>query len=344
VTRPLLSICIATLNRADCIGETLDCLIAQLREDVEILVLDGGSSDGTQELLSHYQQRCPRLRYVRQEAPRGVDRDFDRAVELASGEYCWLTSDDDLLKAGGLARVLTALERQPSLVIVNAEARTRDLANVIVPRRLRFSSDREYGCDEISKLLAETGVYLTFIGCVVIRREVWLKRRRSDYYGSLFIHVGVIFQEPLPAPVLVLAEPWITLRMGNATWTAREFEIWMFKWPTLVWSLRAPSDQAKAAVTSREPWRELARLAFFRGRGSYTLDVYNKWLRSRCDSRLSRFAAYLLAITPGSLVNALALFYLRFVRSDKAPGDIGLGIYDLTLSRYYWRKGSSPVV
>jgi glycosyltransferase involved in cell wall biosynthesis len=338
MSRPLLSICIATLNRAAYIGETLDSLIAQLREDVEIVVLDGGSSDGTQELLMQYRQRCPQLRYVRQEAPNGVDRDFDRTVELASGEYCWLTSDDDVLKIGGLARVLTALERHPSLVIVNTDARTRDLAKVIVPRRLRFSSDREYGRNEISRLLEETGFYLTFIGCVVIRRELWLQRRRSDYYGSLFIHVGVIFQEPLPAPAVVLAEPWITSRMGNATWTAREFEIWMFKWPTLVWSLCAPSNEAKAAVTAREPWRELARLVFFRGKGSYSLDVYNNWLRSRSNSRLYRLSAYLLAITPGALVNAIALFYLRFIRSDKAPGDIGLGIYDLRQSRYYWRK------
>jgi abequosyltransferase len=338
MNRPLLSICIATLNRAAYIGETLDSLIAQLREDVEIVVLDGGSSDGTQELLMQYRQRCPQLRYVRQEAPNGVDRDFDRTVELASGEYCWLTSDDDLLKTGGLARVLRALEQHPSLVIVNTDARTHDLATIIVPRRLRFSSDREYGPNEISRLLKETGFYLTFIGCVVIRRELWLQRRRSDYYGSLFIHVGVIFQEALPATTLVLAEPWITSRMGNATWTAREFEIWMFKWPTLVWNLRAPSDEAKAAVTSREPWRELARLVFFRGKGSYSLDVYAKWLRSRSNSWLNRFAAYLLAITPGKLVNAVALFYLRFIRSDKAPGDIGLGIYDLRQSRYYWRK------
>ena len=38
---PRLSICIATLNRAAFIGETLDTIVAQLREDTEVLVVDG---------------------------------------------------------------------------------------------------------------------------------------------------------------------------------------------------------------------------------------------------------------------------------------------------------------
>jgi O-antigen/teichoic acid export membrane protein/glycosyltransferase involved in cell wall biosynthesis len=338
VSRPLLSICIATLNRAAFIGVTLDNLISQLSDNVEIVVLDGGSNDGTQKLLMQYQHACPQLRYVRQDAPGGVDRDFDRAVELASGEYCWLMSDDDVLKIGGLARVEKALERRPSLVIVNAEVRTHDMDRVIVPRRLRFSSDREYGCDEMSRLLEETAVYLTFIGCVIIQRELWLRRKRSDYYGSLFIHVGVIFQDPLPALALVLAEPWITIRMGNAMWTAREFEIWMFKWPALIWSLAAPSDRAKAAVCAREPWREISRLVLFRGKGSYTLDAYNKLLRTRFQSRLGRLTAYLVAVAPGVMVNSVSLFYLQYIRSSKAQGDIGLGVYELRQSGNYWRK------
>lgn len=338
MSSPRLSICIATLNRAAYIGATLDSLIGQLTENVEIVVLDGGSNDGTQALLMEYAQRCAQLRYVRQEVAHGVDRDFDRAVELASGQYCWLMSDDDLLKSGGLAHVLEALKREPSLVVVNAEVRTHDLSRQIVPRRLRFTVDREYGCQEISRLFAETGVYLSFIGCVVIRRELWMQRERRAYYGSLFIHVGVIFQEPLPAVALVLANPLITARFGNAMWSAREFEIWMFKWPSLVWGLAAPSQEAKAVVSAREPWRELPRLVFYRAKGSYSLHVYRHSLRSRPASSREKLAAQLVALMPGALINAAALFYLAFIRSDSAPGDIGLGIYDVQHSRYYWRN------
>ena len=338
MTQPRLSICIATRNRAAWIGATLDCLIRQLTGNVEIVVLDGGSNDGTQELLAAYSQRCSRLRYVRQETAHGVDRDFDRAVELATGQYCWLMSDDDLLKDGGLARVLDVIERQPSLVVVNAEARTFDLSRQIVPRRLRFTADREYRPDEISRLFAETGIYTGFIGCVVIRRELWMQRERRAYYGSLFIHVGVIFQERLPSFTVVLADPWITIRLGNSFWAAREFDVAMFKWPSLVWALAGPSDQAKAEVSTREPWKELSRLLLYRAKGSYSLRVYLDSLRSRDASFWEKLAAQLVAFMPGAVTNAAALLYLNFIRSDSAPGEIRLGIYDLQHSRYYWRN------
>ena len=81
-----LSVCIATFNRARYIGETLDSILAQATDDVEVVVLDGGSTDGTRDVVEEFARRHPRLRYVRQETNHGVDRDFDTAVHLATGE------------------------------------------------------------------------------------------------------------------------------------------------------------------------------------------------------------------------------------------------------------------
>ena len=51
MTSPLLSICIATHNRADYIGETLDSIIPQLTDEVEIVVVDGASTDATRTVM-----------------------------------------------------------------------------------------------------------------------------------------------------------------------------------------------------------------------------------------------------------------------------------------------------
>jgi abequosyltransferase len=335
---PKLSICISTFNRAGFIGETLDCLIDQLTQDTEIVVLDGGSSDGTQDIMQRYARACPRLRYVRQDTNQGVDRDFDRAVELAAGEYCWLMSDDDLLIPGAVGRVLEALRRPYSLVIVNAEVRDNDLKRQILPRRLRFREDRIYGPTELDRLFAEAGTYLTFIGCVVIERRVWLTRDRQTYYGSLFIHVGVIFQRPLPGDTLVIAEPLISVRYGNAMWKPRDFEIWMFKWPALVWSLPGPSDEARTRVCAREPWRELARLVFFRAKGCYSLQEYRRWISPRAGSAARRLGALTIALLPGMLLNWAALLYLSVVRPDAIGKDAALGLYEIRNSPYYFRN------
>ena len=52
--KPLLSICIATYNRANFIGETLDSIILQLTEDVEVVIVDGASTDNTREVVESY--------------------------------------------------------------------------------------------------------------------------------------------------------------------------------------------------------------------------------------------------------------------------------------------------
>ena len=104
-------------------------------------------------------------------------------------------------------------------------------------------------------LLADTGDYLSFIGGIIIQRQLWRARDKASYFGSDFIHFGVVFQQPLPGDTLVIAEPLIIIRYGNASWLARYFEIWMFKWPGLVWSFPHLPDSAKSRVCHKEPWR-----------------------------------------------------------------------------------------
>jgi glycosyltransferase involved in cell wall biosynthesis len=271
---PTLSICIATLNRAAFIGHSLDSIIAQATDQVEIVVVDGASTDNTEAVVRAYQEWFPHLRYVRLDEKGGVDADYDRTVSEARGEYCWLFSDDDVLKPGAIAAVLREIEHGYSLIVVNAEARSADLADLQHERVLAGAEDRSYGADELERLFVDVGKYMTFIGCVVIRRDIWLARERARYFGSAFIHVGVIFQKPLPGRSRVLAHPWIVIRYGNASWTARAFDIWMLQWPKLVWSFPHISDSAKRGITRREPWRSPTVMFLTRAVDGFSMDIY----------------------------------------------------------------------
>jgi len=122
-----LSICIATRNRAKFIGATLESILVQATEEVEIVILDGASTDNTEEIVRLYQDRFPRLRYFRQETNMGIDRDFTKSVELAHGDYCWLFCDDDLFKPGAIRVVLEALKNDYALVIADSEVWNADL-------------------------------------------------------------------------------------------------------------------------------------------------------------------------------------------------------------------------
>jgi glycosyltransferase involved in cell wall biosynthesis len=329
-----LSICIATYNRAAFICKTLDSIIPQIRErdQVEIVIVDGCSQDNSEAVVRRYQEKCPRLRYFRRNS-MGVDRDFNKAIDLANGEYCWLMADDDILKPGAIDAILNALENDYSLVIVNAEVRSVDLCKIIENKRLRISSNQTYKPSEYERLFVDTGKYLSYIGCVVIKRSVWNQRQKESYFGSLFIHVGVIFQSVLPGDTLVIAEPWIQIRYGNALWTSKGFEIWMFKWPNIIWSFQNFPNSAKEQICQKEPWNEIKTLLANRATGVFGINEYYYYLESRISSRWKRNVAKIIARLPGCVLNMCLLVYYKIFHKKS-----GMPEYDLKMSRFNYKK------
>ena len=211
------------------------------------------------------------------------------------------------------------------------------MSRVLEPRRLRLPENRVFTPAQWDDFFAQTASYLSFIGCVVIKRALWLERDKETYYGSLFIHVGVIFQRPMPDGVLVLAEPMISIRYGNAQWLPQQFEIWMFKWPALLWFFDGISTDAKRAVTAPRRWREIDRLVFYRAQGTYTLAEYRNWIRPRAESLWERFLGMSVACMPSVLANTLAVIGRRALKGRSIPGKPApdMVLLDLKNSRHY---------
>jgi glycosyltransferase involved in cell wall biosynthesis len=295
---PLLSICIATYNRADFIGETLDSIIPQLTNEVELLVVDGASTDNTEIVMNNYLKKCERIRYIRLPVKGGVDQDYNKAVELALGDMCWLFTDDDLMKPGAISAVIAALKDGHDLIVVNAEVCNRALSASLQNKRLAIHDNKIYARHEMENLFIDALDYLTFIGAVVIRRKVWLSRDRELYFGTEFIHVGVIFQKPLTETALIIAEPYITIRFDNAQWESRRFYIWMFKWPKLVWSFKDISSGVMEKVTLEEPWRKFRVLIVKRSDGEYNAKVYYQYLSKQRANVFWKICAFLISILP----------------------------------------------
>lgn len=337
MSKLLLSICIATYNRAGYIGETLDSIIPQLDDDVELLVVDGASTDNTEEVVRKYAQKESRIRYVRLSTKGGVDQDYDKSVELARGEFCWLFTDDDLLKTGAVTAVKEAINDGHGLIFVNAEARNRELSVILQSRLIVMYCNKVYAPNAMGCFFVEALGCLTFIGAVVIRRSVWLSRERKSYFDTEFIHVGVLFQKPLTETALIIAEPYIIIRFGNTHWESRSFDIWMFKWPKLVWSFKDISSEAKRSVTHREPWRNFKNLIIHRSLGSYNIQSYRKYFSSIRVDVLWKFCAWLIARFPRNIIIRFHYFYCRrnpgsrafldshFARSRRQKSKLGSG-------------------
>jgi glycosyltransferase involved in cell wall biosynthesis len=103
------------LNRVELIGPTIESVIAQDYSDFEHWIIDGGSTDGTLDLLKRYRH----LRLV-SEADRGVYDAMNKGIRLATGEVLILLNSDDLLARGAFLLVADIFRNAVGTMIVSA--------------------------------------------------------------------------------------------------------------------------------------------------------------------------------------------------------------------------------
>lgn len=85
-----ISVITITLNRCDFLRKAIDSVLAQNYEDIEHIVIDGGSTDGTVEMLRGY----PHLKWI-SEPDDGQADAMNKGLRRASGDiFAWLNSDD----------------------------------------------------------------------------------------------------------------------------------------------------------------------------------------------------------------------------------------------------------
>ena len=123
-----LSLCIPTYNRSVYLRELLPRLLDEVaavnsgHAQVELVVSDNASTDSTQEHLTSI--TYPWFRLFRNERNIGGDLNFLACVERSGGEYVWLFGDDELIRPGGVGRVLQVLTQQrPALLVLRDDGR-----------------------------------------------------------------------------------------------------------------------------------------------------------------------------------------------------------------------------
>lgn len=199
---PLVTAAITTYNRACYLAEAIDSVLGQSLDDVEVLVVDDGSNDGTDALVASYRDR---LRYVRQEnAGRAAAR--NTAVRLATGEYLAFCDSDDTWLPNRLERQLSAFAEAPGTGMVHGQveivdARGRLLREQTAAHRALFSA-------------AHPATYASYaLNCrclsstILVRRAVFdriglydetLPTEDYDLYLRLLLEFDVVFLEGPP--------------------------------------------------------------------------------------------------------------------------------------------------
>jgi len=120
VTRPLLSVVIPTRNRAHLVCEAIESALAQRRGQVEVIVVDDGSTDDTATMLGR--TYGPRIHLLSLPEHRGAGAARNAGVRLATGEMVGFLDDDDLWLPGKLDAELRVLQRFPEAEAVVSDS------------------------------------------------------------------------------------------------------------------------------------------------------------------------------------------------------------------------------
>jgi glycosyltransferase involved in cell wall biosynthesis len=106
---PVVSILLPVLNAQRFLGQALASLEAQTFQDYEVIIVDGGSTDGTAALA----QAAPRARFMPQSGP-GLASAWNTGLQAARGRYISFIESDDLWSAEKLAWQVSYLEQHPA--------------------------------------------------------------------------------------------------------------------------------------------------------------------------------------------------------------------------------------
>jgi glycosyltransferase involved in cell wall biosynthesis len=115
---PRVSIVTPTFNMAHFLGETIESVLSQDYPDIEYLVMDGGSKDGTLDLLEKYKGR---LRWI-SEPDDGQADAVNKGFRHCTGEIFTFLNADDTYYPGAVRAAVEAFERHPEAAVIYGDA------------------------------------------------------------------------------------------------------------------------------------------------------------------------------------------------------------------------------
>ncbi len=115
---PKVSVMIVTFNQKHLINETIDSVLAQDYENLEIVVADDASTDGTQEVLKAYEREYPgKFVLVLNEKNLGITGNCNAALKACSGELIAALGGDDVFLPGKISQQVRLFVADPEVCL-----------------------------------------------------------------------------------------------------------------------------------------------------------------------------------------------------------------------------------
>jgi len=275
---PLVSVIIPTYNRGWILKEAIDSVLAQDFTDFELIIVDDGSTDNTQDILSSYKKDI----VVLMQENKGVSSARNRGIVSASGRFIAFLDSDDLWLSQKLSTQVDFFNANPDALICQTEEKWIRNGIFVNPKKRH---------KKLSGNIFKPSLYL----CLVSPSAVMIRR-------SLFEKTGM-FDETLPAcedydmwlriscryPVYLIETPLIIKRGGHADQLSRSSGLDRYRIQSLkkiIESNLLTDKQEKAAIkVLKEKCDIYANGCIRRGRKEKAL-YYNE-LAGSCLARVT---------------------------------------------------------
>jgi glycosyltransferase involved in cell wall biosynthesis len=214
---PLLSVIIPTYNHGRFLRQAVSSVLEQGLEDIEILVLDNASTDGTPEIMRAYADE-PRVRYLRNLRNVGPSYNVLNGIQLARGRYLSMLMADDFYNPGYLSRLLPRLLQKPEAVVGYTAIRwvNEQGEALAAPRHPGYrNDDYDGGRNEVAELLIHDN-YIPPSAALIQRApflQVWRRDPRLNGAGDWLSMLQVAEKHP---DFIFLSEPGVTYRAHSA--------------------------------------------------------------------------------------------------------------------------------
>lgn len=121
--RPLVSVGMPVYNGAPYIRESINSILSQSFEDMELIISDNASTDETEDICREFASADPRIRYVRNAANIGASDNYNAVFTLSAGTYFKWASSNDWCEKSFLAECVDVLNRRSDVVLCYPKTR-----------------------------------------------------------------------------------------------------------------------------------------------------------------------------------------------------------------------------
>ena len=137
-SKPLVSIVLPTYNRAHLLDGAIQSCLDQTWKSIELIVVDDGSSDNTEEIALAWAARDQRVCYVKQENGK-IPRALNTGFKIANGSLLTWTSDDNYYEQNAIEIMAMALQQHDQVGLVYCNVTVVDENNNITEVSIRSS-------------------------------------------------------------------------------------------------------------------------------------------------------------------------------------------------------------